>query len=204
VVEILDVTIPVRPGMVTYPGDPPVRVERFASLAAGATANVSRLELSAHAGTHVDAPLHFLDGAGAVDALELDVLIGPAEVVDATDLAGGLDVAALARLPSEAPRLLFKTRNSELWARDEVVAGAVELTPAAAREFVRRGARLVGIDYLSIGDDEVHRVLLAAGVVILESLDLRGVEPGACTLLCLPLKLAGADGAPARAVLLRP
>src|SRR5919199_421856 len=165
VVQIIDVSVPVRPGMITYPGDPEVRLERVSSIADGDVANLSRLALGVHSGTHVDAPLHFLDGGASVETLPLDVLVGPCVVVE------GLEVAA-------------------------VPAGA-------ARALVAGGVRLVGIDYLSIGDEDAHWILLGAGVVAVEGLDLRNVEPGEYRLICAPLKLVGSEGAPARVLLLR-
>jgi arylformamidase len=192
--QIIDVSVPVRPGMITYPGDPEVRLERVSSIPAGDVANISRLDLGVHSGTHVDAPLHFAEGAPSVEALPLDVLVGPCVVVD------GLDPAAVA---GGTERVLFKTANSRLWERDEFSEDFVKLDGEAARELVERGVRLVGIDYLSIGDEEAHHVLLGAGVVAVEGLDLREVEPGEYLLVCAPLKLAGAEGAPARVLLLR-
>jgi arylformamidase len=147
-----------------------------------------------HSGTHVDAPLHFAEGAASVETLPLDVLVGPCVVVE------GLEVAAV---PAGAERVLFKTPNSELWERDEFSEEFVKLDGEAARALVARGVRLVGIDYLSIGDEEAHHVLLGAGVVAVEGLDLRSVEPGEYGLVCAPLKLVGAEGAPARVLLLR-
>ena len=192
--RIIDVSVPIRPGMITYPGDPEVRLERVSSIADGDIANLSRLDLGVHSGTHVDAPLHFVDGGASVETLPLDVLVGPCVVVD------GLDAAAVRR---GSERVLFKTPNSRLWERDEFSENFVALDGEAARALVSRGVRLVGIDYLSIGDEEAHRVLLGAGVVAIEGLDLRGVDPGAYRLVCLPLRIVGSDGAPARAVLLR-
>lgn len=180
--------------MITYPGDPEVRLERVSSIADGDVANLSRLDLGVHSGTHVDAPLHFLDGGAAVETLPLDVLVGPCVVVD------GLDPAAV---PAGAERVLFKTPNSHLWERDEFSEDFVKLDGDAARALVERGVRLVGIDYLSIGDEEAHRILLRAGVVAVEGLDLREAEPGEYRLVCAPLKLKGAEGAPARVLLLR-
>jgi arylformamidase len=202
--EIFDVSVPVRSEMIVYEGDPEVRLERVAALAEGAIANISRLELGVHSGTHVDAPVHFVEDGPGVDALPLDVLVGPAQVVDATAVEGTLDARALRTLAlPEAERLLFKTTNSELWERDSFSQDFVSFRADAARELVDRGVRLVGIDYLSIGDEAAHVVFLAAGVVPLEGLDLRGIEPGAYTLLCLPLKLVGSDGSPARTLLVR-
>jgi arylformamidase len=200
--RIHDVTVPLRPGMVTYPGDPPVVVERVASMAAGDAYNLSRLELGAHTGTHVDAPLHFVDGGAGVDALLLDALIGPAQVL-AWDGDGDVGSVALDGLAAGVERVLFKTRNSGLWALKEFAEEHVGVAVETAERLVAAGVRLVGIDYLSVGGHETHRVLLGAGAVVLEGLDLREVEPGRYTLVCLPLRLVGADGAPARAVLVR-
>jgi arylformamidase len=199
-VEILDVSVPVRPGMPIWPGDPELEVGLAAAIAEGAEANVTRLALGAHTGTHVDAPAHFLDGGGGVETLPLDALVGPCVVVAAADVGGELQPDAV---PEGAERVLFKTRNGGLWDRPGFAEDSVCLSAAAAAEVVRRGVRLVGIDYLTIGGAEAHRILLAAGVVPLEGLDLRAVAPGEYRLVCLPLKLVGADGAPARTVLLR-
>ena len=167
--EIFDVSVPIRPGMAVYPGDPEVRLERVSDSPA-----VSRLDFGVHTGTHVDAPLHFIDGAAGAHQLALDVLIGPCEVV----------VGAGA-----AERVLIKS--------------AAELDGAAAQALIDQGVRLVGVDRMSVGDREAHRVLLASGVVVLEGLDLSAVEPGPYELYCLPLKLVGSDGAPARTILAR-
>jgi arylformamidase len=203
--ELLDISVPVWPGMVTYPGDPTVRLETVRSIADGAGYNLSRVEMGVHAGTHVDAPLHFIAGGAAVESLALDVLIGPAHVVDAISVEGALTAGVLETLalPLGAARILFKTRNSELWERDTFAEGFAALAEDGARALVGRGVRLVGIDYLSIGDEGAHQALLGAGVVAVEGLDLRGVDPGEYTLVCAPLKLAGAEGAPARVLLIR-
>jgi arylformamidase len=193
-VQIIDVSVPVRPGMITYPGDPEVRLERVSSIGDGDVVNLSRLDLGVHSGTHVDAPLHFVEDGASVEALPLDVLVGPCVVVE------GLEVAAV---PAGAERVLFKTPNGLLWERDEFSEEFVSFDGEAARALVARGVRLVGIDYVSIGDEEAHGVLLGAGVVAVEGLDLREVEPGEYRLICAPLKLAGAEGSPARVLLLR-
>ena len=192
--QFIYVSVPVRPGMITYPGDPEVRLERVSSIADGDVVNLSRLDLGVHSGTHVDAPLHFLEGGAAVETLPLDVLVGPCVVVE------GLSIAAV---PAGAERVLFKTPNSRLWEREQFSEDFVALDGEAAQALVERGVRLVGIDYLSIGDEEAHRILLGAGVVAVEGLDLREVEPGEYRLVCAPLKLVGAEGAPARVLLLR-
>jgi len=199
--EIIDISVPIRPGMPTYPGDPTVTLERVKALADGDGVNLSRVDLGAHTGTHVDAPLHFIDGAEATETLPLDALVGPARVLDLT-AAKQLDAAAFDGVEL-AERVLLKTSNSELWARGTFVEDALQLDGGAAQVLVDGGVRLVGIDYLSICDHDAHRVLLGAGVVPVEGLDLRGVEPGDYDLICAPLKLVGSDGAPARVLLRR-
>ena len=188
---MIDISRRIEPGMVIYPGDPPLAMELALSRARGDVANVTRLSLGTHTGTHVDAPAHFLDGGAGVEALPLDALIGPASVVDAGAPIGALDAAALRALdlPDRAERLLLTCAPEDGLAGD------------AARLLVARGVRLVGVDCLTIGDEEAHRALLEAGVVIVEGLDLTRAAPGPWRLVCLPLLIPGADGAPARAVL---
>jgi arylformamidase len=199
--ELIDISVPVQPGMVTYPGDPAVSLERVVAIADGGVCNLSRLDFGVHSGTHVDAPVHFIEGAPAAESLPLEVLVGEACVLDLTAVST-LDAAAFAGLEL-GERVLLKTRNSELWALDSFSEDHVGLTESGARALVEAGVRLVGIDYLTIGDEAAHQVLLRAGVVVLESLDLRQVEPGEYELICAPLKLVGSDGAPARALLRR-
>jgi arylformamidase len=203
--EIIDISVPIRAGMVVYEGDPEVNLERALSREDGAAANVSRLDFGVHTGTHVDAPVHFIDGADGAETLDLHVLVGDAHVVDATRVETDIDESALdgLPLPKRADRLILKTRNSRLWELAEFSHDFVRLTGGGARYLIERGARLVGIDYLSIGDEQAHAEFLRAGVVPLEGLDLRGVDPGPYGLICLPLRLVGSDGAPARAVLIR-
>ena len=203
VAKLHDISVPIHTGMHVYDGNPGFRLELVSSIAAGATANVSRLDLGVHNGTHVDAPLHFIDGDVGTEALELETLIGPAYVADATAVSGDLDAEALGSVefPSDVTRALFKTSNSQLWSRDSFTRDFVRLTGSGARFLIERGVRLVGIDYLSIGDAEAHQELLGARVIALEGLDLREVDPGAYELICLPLRLEGSDGAPARAIL---
>jgi arylformamidase len=185
--------------MVTYPGDPQVLLERVESIPDGASANVSRLDMGVHTGTHVDAPVHFLEGTAGTNELSLDVLNGPCEVVE----TARLDVSAVESVPAGTERVLFKTPNSEIWALDAFPDEYERFDGAGASALVDRGVKLVGVDFLSVGDHEAHRILLAAGIVPLEGLDLRGVESGTYELHCLPLRLLGSDGAPARAILIR-
>ena len=204
---LYDVTVPLDSRVPIFPGDPDFRLERVASLSDGAVCNLSRLDCGTHTGTHIDAPVHFIDGAPAVDATPLEAMLGPAYVVDATSVSERIDAGTLGALaiPEDVDRLIFKTRNSELWALPTFAPDFVGVTARAAAALVERGVRLVGIDYLSIappGDPTpTHVALLSAGVVILEGLDLRAVAPGRYELLCLPIRLVGSDGAPARAVL---
>jgi arylformamidase len=186
--------------MVVYPGDPTFSIERAMSLAGGDIANVSQMELGVHTGTHVDAPRHFFDGAPAVETLDLDVLVGPAVVVEVTG-AGDIGPEAVV---DGAERLLFKTRNSEAAHDDVFYEDFASISAEAATRLVEAGVRLVGVDYLSVGSEETHQTLLRAGVIAVEGLDLREIEPGAYTLVCLPLKIVGSDGAPARAILIDP
>jgi arylformamidase len=198
-VEILDISVPLHEGMVTYPGDPVLSLELAKSIASGDVVNLTRMDFGLHSGTHVDAPVHFLDGAAGIDSVPLDAIVGPCEVVEAPDLTRD----SVLRAPEGAERVLFKTPNSELWALDEFADDFLSLDGEAAAALVERGVRLVGVDYLSVGDEAAHHALLGAGVVPVEGLDLRGVEPGAYELICLPLRVVGADGAPARAILIR-
>ena len=197
--EIFDVSVPIRTGMVTYPGDPEVRLERVGSIAHGSPANVSKLDFGVHSGTHADAPVHFIEGAAGVEQLPLDVLLGPCVVV-ATE---GLSLDDVAGAPEDAKRVLFKTPNSELWAQNEFPAEFAHLDGNAAQLLVDRGVKLVGVDWLSVGDEEAHHILLEAGVVPIEGLDLRGVDPGDYFLVAAPLRIEGSDGAPARVLLIR-
>lgn len=191
--------------MPVYAGDPEVHLERSSSIAAGDPANISRLDLGVHTGTHVDAPLHFIDDAAGAEELPLEPLVGPSVVVDATSLEHDIDERALGtlELPEDAERLIFKTRNCELWNRDTFSREFIKFVESGARRIVDMGVRLVGIDYLSIGDEQAHHVFLGAGVVPVEGLDLRQVSAGRYGLICMPIKVAGSDGAPARAVLIR-
>jgi arylformamidase len=203
--KIHDISVPIREQMPIYAGNPGVTLTRVQSIADGASANVSRLDLGVHTGTHVDAPLHHFDGGPGAESVPLEPLVGPAVVVDATAVREALDEDTVSALdiPPGAERVLFKTRNSSLWERPDFTRDFVRLDGGGARYLVERGVRLVGIDYLSVGDVDAHRVLLGAGVVPLEGLDLRGIEPGEYRLICLPLRLENADGAPARAILLQ-
>ncbi len=207
--RIYDISLPLSPNLPVWPGDPPLDLHLLESMEAGAHANVSGLSTGVHIGTHVDAPHHFLNDGRTVEGLSLEALVGPCYVAQLPDDIDGIDAEVLEGIPLAAgiERVLFGTRNSHLWGRGETQfkKDFVALSEDGAEWLVGRKIKLVGIDYLSIapfGDSEpVHNVLLKAGVVILEGLDLSRVLRGFYDLYCLPLKLVGAEGAPARAIL---
>ncbi len=204
-----DITVPISSALPVWPGDPAVSVERVAKIEAGANANVSQLAMSAHTGTHVDAPYHFLAEGDSLEKVPLSLMMGRAYVLDLPDVdLITAEVLENADLPPRTRRILFKTRNSDFWARGEkeFQTDFVALSDDGAQYLVERGVKLVGIDYLSIAPFKnsrpTHEILLKAGVLILEGLNLSGVSQGRYTLYCLPLNLQGVDGAPARAVLM--
>ena len=205
----LDISVPIRDGMAVFDGDPTVHLERVKSMTDGAICNVSRLDFGLHSGTHIDSPVHFIDGAAGIESVGLDALIGPVYVVDATGIDGSFDRAAIDRLPIPVgtERLLFRSRNTALWDKPGFDASFVAVTGDGAAALVERGLRLVGADYLSIAPFEApiptHQTLLRAGIVIVEGLDLRAIEPGWYDLICLPLLIPGSDGGPARAIVRR-
>ena len=205
--RVIDISVANGPAQHVYPGDPPPRVEQAKAIRAGDVCNVSLLTMGSHTGTHVDAPYHFIDRGARLGDVALERMVGEALVVDLRGRAA-IDAAALesARLGS-GDILLCRTDNSWRWEKAEFQRDFVYLTLDAAGLLVERGIRAVGIDYLSIeqfgsSDFPVHHRLLGAGVFVIEGLDLRAVEPGRYTLVCLPLKFPDLDGAPARAVLL--
>lgn len=208
-VKIIDISVPLQSHMPVWPGSVGFNLLPTMRLDNGDEANVSQLNTDLHVGTHVDAPWHFLAEGNTVEQLALDDLIGEAIVVDLPDVSSvSANHLAALDLPVNIKRLLLHTRNSKLWANSvsEFQKDFVALTADAAQWLVDRGIRLIGVDYLSVQryDDSplTHQILLQAGVVILEGLNLINVEPGIYQLICLPLKLVGADGAPARAVLI--
>lgn len=206
--EVWDVSVPDRPDMHFYPGDPTLEQTQIRAIKRGDAANLTHLSLGAHTGTHVDAPAHFIDGAPTLDRVPLDRMVGPAQVLDLRGRAA-IDAEALRRFVLRAGDIvLFRTDNSERWEKPGFQQDFTYVTLDAAEYLVERGVKTIGMDYLSIEqfgskDFAVHKLLLGKGVFVIEGLDLRAITPGPYFLSCLPLKLEGVDGAPARAVLMR-
>lgn len=207
---ILDISVPISGSMPIFKGDPMVNIARTADMSRGDPYTLTRIDLGVHTGTHVDAPLHFVRDGAAIEQLDLNALIGPAYVVDLSRVDGEITARDLdaTHLPGGAERILFKTKNSALWEKPGFQEDFVALAADGARWLVERQVRLVGIDYLSVEvygstDFAAHHILLDAGVIILEGVQLKDIAPGVYELLCLPLKIQGAEGAPARAVLIQ-
>ena len=207
--RIYDVSVGIQAGMPVWPGDPDVVLERVNRMEDGAENNLSRLACSVHVGTHVDAPRHFIADGASIDEISFRTLVGRAYVVDLPDVDRiDADVLEAAGIPTRTRRVLFRTRNSALWADSQRAfqKDYVALDVSGAEWLVRRGVQLVGVDYLSVapfeGGHEVHRILLEREIVVVEGLDLREVTKGRYTLYCLPLRLIGSDGAPARVILI--
>ena len=203
----IDISVPVRNGMAQWPGDPAFHMERAFDLEKGDAATVSSMAMCVHTGTHMDAPLHFIRNAPGIDTMPLDATIGPARVIQIND-GKSITRKELERHSIRCgERILFRTRNSaQSWNSDEFDENFVYIAPDGAHYLAKCGVRTIGVDYLSVGSfrndgDETHEILLGAGIWVIEGLNLRNVEPGEYELVCLPLKLADAEGAPARAVL---
>ncbi len=206
--RIYDISVPVRDGGFVYPGNPEIRIEPQQSISTGAGANVSALAFGSHTGTHVDAAKHFFDTGQTVDQIPLTTLMGPAVLLTFDDELMSVGAADLEKhdLGSHT-RVLLKTRNSALLSRPEFARNYTYLAPDGAAYLASRGVKLVGVDYLSIeqfrsGHHRTHRTLLEQGIVIVEGLDLSEPAAGEYELVCLPLRLEGLDGAPARAILI--
>jgi arylformamidase len=207
--KFLDVSVSLAAGIPAYPGNPEFELQPIKRIAEGGSSNVSRLVLGTHTGTHVDAPRHFFDDGAGVDALPLDLLLGRARVVEISKRGGiGREDLAAAGLREDL-RVLLKTPNSALWQGGEGFhQDYTYLTEDGARYLVDQGVKVVGIDYLSVEQFKkagapAHRALLSQSVVIIEGLNLAEAEPGMYEMYCLPLRVAGGDGAPARVVLKR-
>jgi len=206
---IHDISLPISESLVTWPTHPEIKINQPRHLAKGDYATVSEIRMSAHTGTHIDAPNHFIPKGSGIDALDLNLLVGEALVVDATHAKqiSGTELTAM-QIPDNTKRVLFLTRNSERWHRnrEEFFEDYVGITHSGADWLIKNGIRLVGIDSLSVAtiaqSVPTHKALLGAGITIVEGLYLEGINPGKYKLICLPIKLMDLDGAPARAILL--
>ena len=203
----IDVSVPLRSGMVRWPDNPPVEIQRTLDVERGDVATVSRLSMGSHTGTHMDAPLHFVRGGDGLDRMPLDATVGPARVIGIEDPVSvkreELEPYGIGR----GERVLFKTRNSaRRWWAEDFMEDFVYVSEGAALYLAELGVRTVGVDYLSVGGFlqdgvETHQALLGAEIWVIEGLDLSQIEPGEYELICLPLKVEDGDGAPARAIL---
>ncbi len=196
----IDVSMPVVPAMPVWPGDPRVEARLFASIEHGDGFNATALHVTTHTGTHIDAPSHFIAGAPAIDAMPAEVMLGPALVVSVDDPVS-IRPEHLPTCLKRGDRVLFRTRNSLCDGFDE---NFVYISAAAASVLADTAVALVGVDGLSVGGfhydmRETHLTLLGAGIWAVEGLRLVDVPAGECEFVCLPLRVAGADGAPARA-----
>ncbi|MBA7704711.1 Kynurenine formamidase [subsurface metagenome] len=208
--KIIDISVPLYSEMPIWPGSVGLQISRVKCIERGDPVNVSKIDCDIHIGTHIDAPLHFIRDGASIEKIPLDLFCGPAFISALTqvDSIKANDLATLS-LPKGINRLLLKTRNSELWKKEQqdFDPGYVALTVDAAKWIIDQGIHLIGVDYLSVqryhDKPETHVILLRAEVIIIEGLNLANVTPGWYELICLPLKLMGTEGAPARAVLRR-
>jgi arylformamidase len=206
--RIYDISVPIRTGGLVYPGNPEIEITLQQAVAKGAGANVSYVRFGSHTGTHADAARHFFDDGQTVDKIPLDRLVGPALLLSFPDDVRAVTAADLSKHDLKGrKRVLLRTRNSALLSKKEFVPDYTYLAPDGAQYLVDLGVELVGVDYLSIeqfhsGHHRTHRTLLGHSVVIVEGLDLSAPPPGEYQFICLPLRIEGCDGAPARAVLI--
>lgn len=206
---LYDISLTYTEDLPTWPGDPIIQLKQISSIEDGEMANVTHLSMCAHSGTHVDAPDHFLGNGKTVESIPLKLMVGPVAVVE-IHAEGTITAADLisAQIPEGTKRILLKTTNSEYWAAGNMEFQEDFIAPdgEAAKYLVELGVEVIGVDYLSVAPftdpEPTHKTLLEAGVLIIEGLDLSRVEPGEYTLYCLPLKISGADGAPARVLLM--
>jgi arylformamidase len=207
--RLVDVSVLVKTGVPTYPGNPEFELQPIKRIANGGSSNVSRLVMGTHTATHVDAPRHFFDDGPGVDALPLDLLIGRSRVIDLPHRGGITEEHLAAAGLREDLRVLLRTPNSALWnSSDGFHQDYTYLTEGGARYLVDQGVKVVGVDYLSVeqfhkAGAPAHHALLGNGIVVIEGLNLSEADAGQYEMYCLPLRIEGADGAPARVVLKR-
>ncbi len=205
---IIDISLTLSQDLPVWPGSHEFHLSWAKQLSEGDSCNNSRMACDSHTGTHLDAPSHFIGNGVTIDQLPLEILIGPCSVIYLPNIDEiTSDDLAKAKIDMESTRLLIRTDNSKLWTIGETdfKEDFCALTPDAAQWIVNQKIYLIGIDYLSIGKykdgDLTHQLLLGSGLIVLEGLNLSGVTPGKYELICLPLNIKGAEGAPARAVL---
>ncbi|HEX6479018.1 MAG TPA: cyclase family protein [Ktedonobacteraceae bacterium] len=203
----IDVSVPLRSGMVHWPDNPPVLIERALDMGRGDAANVSKLSMGVHTGTHMDAPIHFFPAGKGIDSMPLTAAIGRARVIEISDPESIKPGELRPHQIQAGERILFKTRNSaRCWQTNDFVKDFIYISSEAAQYLAEQKVQTVGVDYLSVGGffkdgAETHHALLGAGIWIIEGLNLSNVRPGFVELICLPLKIEGSDGASARAIL---
>ena len=203
----MDISVPLKSGMVHWPDNPPVDIERVMDMNRGDVCNVSKMSLGVHTGTHMDAPIHFLANGIGIDQMPLTAALGRARVIEIGDPVSIKPGELVAHDIQRGERILFKTLNSpRCWQTDAFVEDFVYLSHEAAQYLATIGAQTVGVDYLSVGGAQIdgpqtHQALLEAGIWIIEGLNLAQAQPGIYDLICLPLRIVGGDGAPARAML---
>jgi arylformamidase len=207
--KIFDISLTLSNDLPVWPGDPAINLSLASSIKQGADANVTFIRMGAHTGTHLDAPCHFIDEARSVEDLSLDVLIGPVQVIELPDSVDLITRQVLEATSIESERVIFKTKNTSFWKDkgSEFQKEFVAISGDGAEYLAELGIKLVGVDYLSVApfDDGImpHRALLGRNVIPLEGLYLEEVQAGFYELICLPLKIKGSDGAPARVVLIQ-
>ncbi|RLD92427.1 MAG: cyclase family protein [Bacteroidetes bacterium] len=206
--KLYDISLTIAEDLPVWPGDPKIELKKISQIDDGEEANVTHLSACVHIGTHVDAPDHFLGNGETVENLSLDLLVGPALVVE-VPVEGQITARDLQSItiPEGTKRLLIKTANSQIWAEGlkEFKEDFIAIEADAAEYLVNQGVEVVGVDYLSVAPfadpAPTHQILLKAGTLIIEGLNLSELVPGEYTLYCLPLKIKGSDGAPARVLL---
>lgn len=204
--KVFDISLPINNELVVWPGDPPIEIKSMASIADGDSANISSINVGSHTGTHIDAPFHFDAKGVTIDKLPLDLLIGEVRVIEIDDNVRAIDRPILKALKfDDIKRVIFKTGNSKRYGA-QFVKDFTALTPDGASLLLEKGIKVVGIDYLSIEaygskGHETHHILLDNGIIIIEGLYLKDIKGGDYELIALPLRVEGADGAPARVVL---
>lgn len=202
-----DVSVTLHDGMVHWPDNPPVQIGLMMSMERGDVCNVSKISMGSHTGTHMDAPRHFVRDGKGLDQMPIEATLGVARVIEIHDTESIKPDELRPHNIQRGERVLFKTSNStRCWHTDTFVEDFVYISQEAARYLAELQVMTVGVDYLSVGGytkdgPQTHQALLGAGIWIIEGLDLAQIQPGIYDLLCLPIKVANSDGAPARAFL---